>query len=159
MKDEHDFQEFLTMLEIERNGGDPIEDYRSTLKSKERERVQKQTTENARREELEAFGDKYPDVDIDKLLADQRFFRFAGKRLGNETLTDVYEDFVQFDSDFKARVEEKAETKAHNTLAKAKASPGSLSGSGESTRISYADMSDEAFEKKLQRVLRGEETL
>ena len=159
IKDEHDFQEFLTMREIERNGGDPIEDYRSTLKSKERERTQKENTANARRAELEAFGEKYPDVDIDKLLGDQRFFRFAGKRLGNETLTDVYEDFVQFDTDFQARVDAKAETKAHNTLAKAKASPGSLSGSGEPTRLSYEDMSEEEFDKVLNRVLRGEQKI
>lgn len=157
IKDDLDVQEFLTMRDIEKRGGDPVGDYRKEVKEKGREKSSKDTDPAERKnDDLTKFMQAYPDIDVNKLLNDARFGQFAGKRIANEGLKDIYDDYLAFTSKFDAKVEAKAQAKAKNVLAKAKASPGSLSGNGDPAPISYDDMSDEEFERVIEKAKRGE---
>lgn len=160
IQDALDVNEYQTMLEIERSGGDPIADFAKYAKDTERKKLTEKDEQEIRRREAEvfvqkdtlAFGEANPDVDVPKLLADKRFARFAGSRVGKESLQQIYDDFIEF----MGEVEAKAETKAEKLFAKAVASPGSLSG-GETRPVSYETMSDADFERKLNAVLSGKE--
>jgi hypothetical protein len=160
IQDAVDVEEYLLMREIEKNGGDPVMDYAKTLKSKQKERHLQAETQSKSTEVLENFKKAYPNVDLGGLLADERFALFAGKRIsGGEALSDVYKDYLSFTGRVQAQAEKSAEIKVKNQQAKSNASPGSLTGGGDIIKLSYADMSEEAFEKKLNKVLRGEERI
>lgn len=64
------------------------------------------------RDDLAKFMEKYPDVDPGKLEKNQKFRRFAGKRLYNESLSELYADFVDLVSDAERSAVEKAASKA-----------------------------------------------
>lgn len=70
----------------------------------------------------------------------------------------MYEDYLSFTSEMDVKAEARADAKAKNALAKAKASPGSLTGE-DVPAVSYANMSDEDFDRKLEAVLRGREKI
>jgi hypothetical protein len=93
------------------------------------------------------------------LLQDPRFGKFAGKRVQNETLANVYADYLEFTQGEEAVIEKKATVKAKQAEMKKRTSPGSLKGNGESTPLSYGNMSKEAFGKIFDQVLRGERTI
>lgn len=159
INDSADVDEYLVMKELDKQGKDPIADYAKAIKEKRKAQQEVAQTEKNRVQELQEFNNKYPDVNVGELLKDERFCRFAGQRVKHETISEVYGDYLNFTSDFNARVEKKAQVKAKVVAAKAKASPGSLTGNGETPKVSYADMSKEAFEKKLASVLRGDERI
>lgn len=132
MKDSADIEEFLMMQEVEKSGKDPVGDLSSFLKEKERT---KRREEQAAREEAEwfradrsAFEQKYPNVSLQELVENPSFRMFAqGKVAKGTPLAGIYENYLAFT----AEVEAAAERKAAQTIANAKASPGSLSGSGQ----------------------------
>ena len=102
-------------------------------------------------QKIMAFVEKHPDVDLDNLFSNQRFVLFAGKRLGKETLLEVYQDYESFTKDYSVEAEQNAEKKVKEKVARAKSSPGSLTGSGGITPTkSYADMSPQEFENALR---------
>lgn len=157
IKDRADVEEYLLMREIEKSGGDPLTDYSRRLKQKQKEAQAAAQADRTAQADLLAFQEAYPDVNVGTLLQDKRFEKFAGKRLVNgESLASVYGDYKEFTADMDSVVERRAVAKAKNVAAKAKASPGSLRGGGETQAVSYADMSDEAFERELARAKRGE---
>ncbi len=158
MRDKLDIEEYLAMRKIEQSGGDPVADYRTTLKTQAREQAKAAETADKQQADLDGFAEKHPDIDVSKLLHDGKFARFAGKRLGHESLADVYEDYLSFTSEMDVKAEARADAKAKNALAKAKASPGSLTGE-DVPAVSYANMSDEDFDRKLEAVLRGREKI
>ncbi|MBR2070404.1 MAG: hypothetical protein IJ981_03155 [Clostridia bacterium] len=158
IEDDADVEEFLTMREIEKKGGDPTYDYAKYVKEKAREKAKEtaKAQEEASKKEwfsndLAAFIDKHPDVDVDKLIEDKAFQAFAEGKVGNKPLADIYDRYCAIFGN----VEKKAQEKANKMFAKAKASPGSLSG-GETKPLSYYEMSDEDFEKQILRAKRGE---
>jgi hypothetical protein len=157
MTDDLDVEEYLIMRDIAKGGGDPIADYAKTVKNRQRE--QKTVTESRAKAEntLNEFRVKHPNVDMSNLLRDERFARFAGKRINSgESLSSVYEDYLAFTADVQERVEKKMEVKARNNQAKAKASPGSLTGGGgDPPKATYSNMSDEAFEKVIAKAKTG----
>ena len=161
IEDKADIDEFLAMREIEKSGGDPISDYPSFLKKKAREEAQKaaeaaqaQKQEEWFNRDFAEFEEKHPDVDFGRLQADKTFQVFAEGKIGHQSLSKIYDDFLSVAGNYEA----KAEKKAQKLLAKAKASPGSLTG-GEPQPVSYATMSDADFDKKLDAVLRGREKI
>lgn len=132
MKDSHDVAEFLEMQEIKKSGGDPLSDFAKHRKERERRAAEEKAREQAASEQmnkdLSDFSASYPDVNIDELIKDEAFNDYADGKLGRKTLKQIYEGYLGFvDSQRRA-----AESKAAQTLANAKASPGSLSSSGES---------------------------
>lgn len=159
IKDEADIDEYLLMRKLEKEGKDPIEDYASAVKGERRAKQQEAEAEKNRKAEVQEFAERYPNVDITALLQDHRFGKFAGKRVQNESLANVYADYLEFTQGEEAVVERKAAVKVKQAEMKKRTSPGSLQGNGEAVKLSYADMSDDAFEKKLAKVLRGEENI
>ena len=159
IQDDADIDEYLLMKKLDKEGKDPIEDYAAAVKGEKREKAEKAKADSQRAEELSVFADKYPDVDVSALLQDAKFGKFAGKRVEHESLADVYADYLEFTGAESAEIEKKAAVKAKTAEMKKKASPGSLVGNGDAAKVSYADMSREEFNRKLNKVLRGEETI
>lgn len=149
--DKADVDEYLSMRELDKQGQDPIADYHKRVKEKAKEKNRQTEEESTRRKEIVEFASAYPTVDLDGLLNDKRFVLFAGKRLGKETLLEVYKDYESFTKDYSVEAEQNAEKKVKEKVARAKSSPGSLTGSGGSTPTkSYADMSPQEFENALR---------
>ena len=159
IKDEADIDEYLLMRKLEKEGKDPIDDYASAVKGEKRAKAQEAEAEKNRKAEVAEFAQRFPNVDMTALLQDPRFGKFAGKRVQNETLANVYADYLEFTQGEEAVIEKKATVKAKQAEMKKRASPGSLVGNGDQPRLSYADMSEKEFEKKLAKVLRGEENI
>ena len=132
MKDSADVEEFLIMQSIKKNGGDPIADFAKARKESQRkdaevasERERKQQWFNADREQ---FVSAYPDVDINALVENESFRDYAEGKVGNLPLKTIYERFLALTSAY----EEKANARAAQMVANAKASPGALASAGES---------------------------
>ncbi len=49
--------------------------------------------------DLDEFLARHADVDVEKLLGNQRFVRFCGSRMGREYLADLYDDFAELVSE------------------------------------------------------------
>lgn len=158
--DKSDVEEYLTMRELEKEGKDPIADYPKALRAKRKAQEDAAKQEETRVREVSEFTENFPDVNLTELLSDPAFGKFAGKRVQHESLTNVYRDYLSFVGEVKADTEKKAQVKARQAAAKAKSTPGSLTGNGGSApKKSYEDMSDEEFSAKLNKVLRGEEKI
>lgn len=155
IEDSADVDEYLMMRSLEKQGKDPVADYHKAVKQKAKDTATKVREEQERTQEIAAFAEKYPDVKMQELLSNERFVKFAGKRVGRESLSDIYADYLSFTSELEVAVEEKQRAKS----ARKKASPGSLTGNGETAHVNYENMSDKAFERKLAAVLRGEEKI
>lgn len=135
MKDSADVQEYLTMKEIESQGGDPLADFSKFHKAKEKEKIAQQTKEQEEedwyRKDYADFVTKHPGVDINALIQDKQFQTFAGGKVGTLPLSEIYEGYAELIAEF----EKKSKQKAAQILANKKASPGALSspnGNGES---------------------------
>lgn len=74
----------------------------------------------------ENFFSTYPDVDIDKVLSDGRFVRFATHRVGVDPLSDIYADYKSVIDELEAKAKEEAKVEWEKKMAKQNASPGSL---------------------------------
>ena len=158
MKDSADVEEYLSMREIEDNGGDPVADYSKHLKEKERN-AKKEAEETAKKEEwyrkdLESFSATHPHVKVEELISDKYFRAFADGKVGNVPLTKIYSDFLDFVSGY----EEKAMDKAAQMLANQKATPGSLGHTQEveSDFFSYEQvrkMSQEEVRKNYDKIM------
>lgn len=133
MKDSHDVAEFLEMQEIKKNGGDPLSDFAKHRKERERkaaeEKAREQSANERMQKDLTDLTSAYPDVNIDELIKDEAFNDYADGKLGRKSLKEVYEGYLGFVD----RQRRAAESKAAQTLANAKASPGALSSAGESS--------------------------
>lgn len=156
IKDEADIDEYLLMRKLEKEGKDPIEDYASAVKGEKRAKAEKAKAEKDRAEEIAEFAQKYPSVDIAELLKDERFGKFAGKRVQHETLANVYTDYLEFTKGDEAVIEYKAAVKAKQAVMKKRASPGSLQGNGTNPlKKSYEDMSAAEFEREIAKAKMG----
>lgn len=127
MKDHADVEEYLNMREIEKNGGDPLSDYSKFQKKKEREKAEKENKDTEEKEwyssDKEAFVAKYPEVDLDNLIKDTSFQKYADGKVGKFPLSEIYEGYMDVVTEY----EKKAKQIAKQMLANQKASPGSLS--------------------------------
>lgn len=157
MQDAADVAEFLQMREIENKGGDPVTDYSEHQKAKQRE--ERRASEEKEREaewfrtDREAFTEKYPDVDLDSLVADEDFADYADGKVGRKPLADIYEGFLRQS----ARYEERARTRAAQAVANREASPGALgtAGTGDTgyyTREQVQAMSPAEVKKNLPKI-------
>jgi hypothetical protein len=127
MKDSFDVEEYLTMREIEKNGGDPVNDYPKYRKQKERDAAAQQEKQNESEEwyqkDREAFKTEYPDVDVSTLIADEDFCDYAEGKVGKKPLSEIYRGFLKFTGKY----EDRAKEKAAQYIANRQASPGALS--------------------------------
>jgi hypothetical protein len=121
IKDKADIDEYLVMKEIEKNGGDPLADYSKYKKQKERER-QAETEKQEKQKQWYAddskdFATKHPDVNLQNLIKDENFQRYAGGKVGNVPLSQIYEGYIESVSVY----EKKAKQMARQMLANQKA--------------------------------------
>lgn len=127
MKDSADVEEYLTMREIEKGGGDPLADFSKFQKQREREKAAQAAESKQQaewfRKDREDFSTKYPDVSLEKLIQNEQFQLFAGGKVGNLPLAEIYEGFIKVGIEY----EKKAKQMARQMLANKKASPGALS--------------------------------
>jgi hypothetical protein len=126
MVDSVDVEEYLTMREIEKSGGDPLGDYSKFTKKKQKQEIesqsQKQKQEDWIVKDREDFYAKHPEVDVDRLVKDESFRKFADGKIGVQPMAKIYEDFAAIVSEY----EKKSKQYAQKIVANAKASPGSL---------------------------------
>ena len=156
MEDEADIQEYLTMKEIEKNGGDPIADYSKHIKAKAKEQVRVSESEKSQKEWVQKdkadFATKHPDVKLEELLNDELFYTFAVGKVGKMSMDKIYTDYQSF----VAKSEERARDRAAQLLANNAATPGKLTNQSPARPKSISDMSKAEFESVVERVKRGE---
>lgn len=154
IEDDFDAQEYLEMQEIAEQGGDPVLGYASKLKQKEREQLQNQNKaqEEMRKEqlnfELDEFISSHPNLDVQKLLSDPNFTIFAEGKVGNKSISQIYDDYNKVINHY----EKSAEKKAQGIIANNNASPGSLKG-GKQEQLDYGKMSSADFQKAKEKIL------
>lgn len=157
MKDRADVEEYLLMKEIEKNGGDPISDFSKYQKEREREKAEKTEREAQEQEwykkDFYDFLTKHPEVNIQSLVSDEQFQKFALGRIGKQSIAAIYDDFISFVGEY----ENKAKQMAKQTFANKKASPGSLSStnpsdSGFYTREQVQSMTQEEVHRNYDKI-------
>lgn len=140
IEDKYDMEEYLTMKEMESKGLDPLQDYASYLKQKQRNEsieLEKKTKEKSKEKWIEndrkEFFDKYPDVDFETLAKDDMFKMFAQGKIGNMSMASIYEGYKEV----QATIDKKAKEVAKRLVANKQASPGALSTSSEVPNAFY----------------------
>lgn len=150
MEDDDDIEIYQNMKEIEKRGGDPIEDYAKYMKifkkeAREKEEEANKTQKNmveSINQNIATFKETYPDVDLGKLMGDEDFKLFAMPSINRgEPIHEAYKRWL----DFSARSNSQIEDKARKTVAKKISSPGSLTNTGEEKVKSFKDMSSKEF--------------
>lgn len=159
MEDSADVQEYLTMKEIEKNGGDPIADYSKHLKAKAKEQEKASQAKSSQEEWIQKdrldFATKHPDVNLNELIEDNLFHSFALGKVGRMSMDKIYTDYQSFI----AISEERARDRAAQLLANNAATPGKLTNQSSAPAKSVNDMTKAEFEKMIERVKRGEQKL
>lgn len=158
IEDEFDMQIYIEMRELEKQGKDPVTDYADFIANKTRQTRQaelaKQKEVDNAQKDIDSFNKEYPDVDINLLLNDEHFSTFASGKLGNIPLTQVYKDFVQFQSYYEKKAEESSNEKVVKKFARTQSNMGSMKTNSEPKKKSYREMSDEEFAVELEKVKR-----
>lgn len=126
MQDAADVEEYFTMRKIEQNGGDPVTDFPKYHKEQERKRAeeaaQKEKQDEWFKNDSKDFLAKHPDVSFDDLSKDKEFLSYAEGKIGVTPLAEIYEGYKAIT----ASAEKRAQDKAKQALANAKATPGAL---------------------------------
>lgn len=142
MTDSFDVEEYLAMKEIEKNGGDPVGDYskftKNKLKQAETQKQEEQKQKEWFEKDREDFFLKYPDVEMANLLKDNAFKKFAIGKVGNQPMSQIYEDYQEVVSEY----EKKSKQYASKLLANSKATPGSLHNSNNSSNNGFLSKED-----------------
>ena len=129
LEDDYDLQEYFTMKEMEEKGLDPIQDYSKYIKESRRNQDKQQTLEAEKKSKEEwiamdrdDFADKYPDVDLNELVKDEMFKKFAYGKVGNVSMAQIYESYTEL----KADIQKEAKAIAARLVANQQSSPGKL---------------------------------
>lgn len=138
MKDAEDVREYLAMREIEKSGGNPVEDYSKHQKEQNRAKAKeaKTSTESDEKDsewfanDKKEFAEKYPEIDdakLKELFDDEAFKAYADGKVGKMPLAKIYEGFKAFEEKIASKYSDEAEAKMKRIEANAKAAVGSLS--------------------------------
>ena len=147
-----DIDEYLLMKKIDKDGGDPITDYHRYLKKEKNQRETKSESTFDYKADKKSFEEQYPDTDLNLLINDEEFKSFADGLVGKIPLATIFKKFLGVKSNISSRVKEKVQTE----MAKKVSSPGSLRKTSEKKVLSYSEMSDDDFEKMIQKAKNGE---
>lgn len=134
-----DVKVYKTMKQIEKNGGDPIQDYHKYAGLEEQQAIdsEKTRTENIKKD-VEDFRSAYPDVNLNDLNKDKEFVKFSNKLIGKVPLKDVYEAYNSVKSSLKASAEETAKKEIARKIAKDNSSAGNLATAGDAGAPKYS---------------------
>ena len=141
MKDAADVEVFLTMKRIKASGGDPVTDYARARADADRESARRAADDQRAREDQRrwyeedraAFERAHPEVKLSDLLSDGDFAEYAEGKVGKKPLSDIYDGYTRMQQ----RYSRAAEEKAAQALANARASAGSIAGSGSSAEPDF----------------------
>ena len=166
IEDNYDVEEYLTMKEMEKQGLDPVQDYASYIKQKQRtdnqkkiEQAQKVDKEQWIKNDRQEFVDKYPDVDLNSLINDPMFEKFAYGKVGNIPMASIYEDYQSLMNE----VNKKAKDNAARMIANRQSSAGALN--SETTETTYytfeqlKNLSKEEVRRNYDKVIESEKRL
>lgn len=151
IEDQDDVDEYLLMKQAKEAGFDPVSELSKFQKHTAREERKKQETGFDIKADVKDFKDKYPDTDINELIANKEFAEFAEPFAQKIPLATIYEQYQLMQSRVDASAKVQAETKYKRKMA----SPGSMTG-GADKPISIDDMSDAEFEAMVMKAKRGE---
>lgn len=128
IKDSADVEEYFLMQEIKESGGDPITDYHKHYKERLKQKEQRAVASKQKDEWFEndriAFEQKHPEVNLEELISNEKFQIFTKGKVGEMPLSEIYEDFLSFESDS----DTKAKKMAIQIVANKNASVGSVTG-------------------------------
>jgi len=158
INDEYDAQEYLDMYELDSQGKDPIKGYRDLQKEKALLEAEKQIQMNNEKQkkiwyenDTKDFIEKYSVKKLNELSKDMDFNLFANGKIGQEPLAKIYEDYSKLISKY----EKKSVDTAKKLVANSIASPGKVD-DGEPKEINWDTMSNEQFEKYIEKAKNGE---
>ena len=122
IEDEYDVEEFLAMQALADKGEDPTTAYPKQIKANKRsaaqtakEKAEGEAQKQTRAQEgLKEFSEKYPDVNVQELFADEDFLKFGKSALEVVSLSGVYEAYLPIKTE---RERIKAENKKAAALA------------------------------------------
>lgn len=176
MTDAHDVEVYERMRRIQKDGGDPIADYASTLAEERRQ------AERAKREEQEkatdfntwaqrdaaAFSKANPDINVSNLFKDDTFRTIAEPLLQQRVpMSSIYSIYQKTQANIET-VHQKAKTKMKEAvageIANERASAGSLKTNGEQetslyTREQLAHLTEAEIEANWDKVERSYDAL
>lgn len=135
---EEDQKEYMEMLEAKSKGYDPSNTSQlSKFKREKRVEESKKAEEQQKwfADDKQKFTEKFPDVDLQSLIKETSFKKFAKGRAGKEPLGDIYSDYLDLEKEY----EKKIQTKVNDTLSRVKSSPGSLQDDGSSEVVKKID--------------------
>ena len=141
MKDAADVEVFLTMKRIKASGGDPVTDYARARADADRESARRAADDQRAREDQRRWYEQdradferaHPEISLSDLLSDGDFAEYAEGKVGKKPLSDIYDGYTRMQQ----RYSRAAEEKAAQALANARASAGSIAGSGSSAEPDF----------------------
>lgn len=134
-----DVKVYKTMKQIEKNGGDPVQDYHKYAGLEEQKAIdnEKTRTENIKKD-VEDFRSAFPDVNLNDLNKDKDFVKFSNKFIGKVPLKDIYEAYNGVRGSLKASAEETAKKEIAKKIAKDNSSAGNLATAGDAGAPKYS---------------------
>lgn len=134
-----DVKVYKTMKQIEKNGGDPVQDYHKYAGLEEQKAIdsEKARTENIKKD-VEDFRTAYPDVNLNDLHKDKEFVEFSNEFIGKVPLKTIYKAFCKVKTNLQATAEEAAKKEIARKLAKDNSSAGNLATAGDAGAPKYS---------------------
>ena len=128
IEDEYDVEEYLAMQALADKGEDPTTAYPKQIKANKRSAAQtaKEKAESVAQKQtraqegLKEFREKYPDVNVQELFADEDFLKFGKRALEVVSLSSVYEAYLPIKTErerIKAENEKAAALAANSQVA------------------------------------------
>lgn len=164
--DENEARIYQTMIAMKKAGKDPT-DPKAVITwqlAQKKSEVEKQTAEQKSKEWFDKdridFEEKYPDINLKKLIEDDSFIIFSEGKVGVQSLAKIYSDYVKFISKFEVTAEQKAESKLQRQQAYSKSSVKINSTSTEPAYYSMEQikkMSAEEISKNYDKVMKSYE--
>jgi len=169
IEDEYDVEEFLSMQALANEGKDPVAEYTKQLKANKRtaaqnakEKAQGEAQKQTRAQEgLKEFREKYPNVNVQELFADEDFLKFGKNALEMVSLAGVYEAYLPIKTE---RERIKAENKkAAALVANSQVAVGSVTSATDPadseffTKEQVQKMSPEEIKKNYEKIRKSQE--
>lgn len=158
IEDDYDVQEYLDMFELDRQGKDPVNDYRELQKDRARKEAEEKVKAEEKskqdkwyQDDTRDFVDRFSAEKLQELSKDEDFNLFANGKIGKVPLAQIYEDYQKLISKYERKsVETAKQIVANNTT-----TPGAIEET-EVQEIDWNSMSSEQFEKYVKKAKDGE---
>lgn len=126
-----DAKVYKTMKQIEKDGGDPIQDYHKYAGREEQKAIETEKEKEEKiRADVKSFREAHPDIDLHELQKDEQFKAFSNKMLGKIPMKDIYDSYITLKGGISAKANETAKEDLAKKMAKDNTSAGNLSASG-----------------------------